>query len=86
MKWHTRSVLAISLLFFSIMGCESGVGACQSEPVEYSFGLRVYCYSGWDKAECEANNSQQVNGAKWYFHSGQSCEDRGLSEGSNPWP
>ena len=72
-----------------VSGCDifsSGVGACVSEPVEYTFGLRVYCYSEWDKTECTENDELNVNGASWTFYSGQSCEDRDLTDGSNPWP
>lgn len=63
-----------------------GTGACVSDAVEYSFGLRVYCYSDFDKKECDSHNRNQVNGADWSFHEGQTCGDRDLDEGSNPWP
>ena len=87
MKWHALLFISIFFLILSATGCDgNGVGACQSETVEYSQGLRVYCYDGWTRSECEDNDKQQVNGASWFFYSGQSCSDRGLDEGSNPWP
>jgi hypothetical protein len=57
-----------------------------SSAVEYSYGLRVYCYSNWTSDDCDNNDAENVNGASWTFHGGQSCSDRDLTEGSNPWP
>ena len=66
--------------------CGGGSGACVSDPVQYSFGLAVYCYGGWSSADCSVNNNNQVNGASWAFYSGQTCEDRNLTDGSNARP
>jgi len=80
-----------ALVLFLVYGAAACInpdkdGACVSGPVSYSFGVRVYCYSGWAKNECQAYNRDEVNGASWSFHSGQSCGDRDLDDGSNPWP
>lgn len=64
----------------------SGSGVCVSEPVSFSFGLRVYCYDDFSEDECRAYTADNVNGAAWVFHSGQSCADRDLTSGSNAWP
>lgn len=64
----------------------SGTGACQSTAVEYSFGLVVYCYNDFSDDECSVYSSDRVNGGEWGFHSGQTCQDRDLEEGSNDWP
>jgi hypothetical protein len=84
-------VAAAAFVFLVLTGyaCnlfDDGSGACVSDPVEFSFGLRVYCYNDWDQDECSSNDRREVNGARWTFYKGQSCEDRDLEEGSNPWP
>ena len=61
-------------------------GACVSSEVEYTYGFRVYCYNDWSRDECDDNDAQNVNGASWTFYAGQTCDDRDLVEGSNPWP
>jgi len=87
-----RSLRLGVLLGLSVfLACESLTGSdegcCQSSPVEFSFGLRVYCQNDFDEEECADYDRQQVNGAEqWTFHEGQTCEDRDLVEGSNPWP
>ncbi len=65
-----------------ITGCfhDDETGVCVSD---FNNSNRQYCYSNFDKSECDDYNSQQVNGANWFFHGGQTCADRGLSEGSN---
>ncbi|MGQ9616681.1 MAG: hypothetical protein ACUVWJ_09835 [Spirochaetota bacterium] len=73
----------VSALMLSSCG---GTGCCVSDAVSYSYGDRVYCYDDWDKSDCEENDSEQVNGAGWTFYRGQTCEDRDLVGGSNPWP
>ena len=87
LKKRSRLV-AVALTLLALVGpaCGGGVGACVSSAVQYSFGLRVYCYSGWSGGECSVNDAEQVNGASWTFYSGQSCSDRDLVDGSNPWP
>jgi hypothetical protein len=82
----STTVMAIAFAALAAGACGGGAGACVSEPVEYSFGLRVYCYSDWTGADCEVNNQDNVNGASWAFYEGQTCEDRSLTDGSNPWP
>jgi hypothetical protein len=84
----TAQALTFSLLASYACGLfGGGVGVCVSDPVSFSFGLRVYCYSNYNESECSDYDSQQVNGAaNWTFHSGQTCSDRDLTEGSNPWP
>lgn len=61
-------------------------GVCVSDAVTYSYGQRVYCYSDFTEGECDEHDASEVNGASWSFHSGQTCADRDLDEGSNPWP
>ena len=88
-KRRRAAVGSLALLLLTAPACElggDGSGACVSDAVEFSFGLRVYCYSDWDQDDCASYNRQQVNGAEWSFYEGQSCEDRDLEEGSNPWP
>lgn len=72
-------VVAIMML----CGCSNDdeTGACVSSPSDITG--RTYCYSNYTSDECSDRNNQQVNGADWYFHGGQTCADRGLSEGSN---
>lgn len=81
-------LLGLSLATFlqscSLFGDKTGV--CVSDAVSYTYGLRVYCYSDFDKSECAEYDDSEVNGAAWFFHSGQTCADRDLEEGSNPWP
>lgn len=84
------SLAAVILIAFALTSCDwitgGGVGTCVSDVVSYSFGDQVYCYDGWDESECDAYDADNVNGASWTFHGGQTCADRGLSEGSNSWP
>jgi hypothetical protein len=82
---------AVAALTLATASCDvltgSSEGACVSDVVEFSqIGDRVYCYDSWDKSDCDANDADNVNGASWTFYEGQTCEDRGLTEGSNPWP
>lgn len=78
----------LTALFALLTGyaCGGGTGVCVSDAVEYTFGLRVYCYSDYTSDECAEYNNMQVNGANWSYHGGQTCADRDLDEGSNPWP
>jgi len=84
----TVNALALSLLASYACGLlGGGVGVCVSDPVTFSFGDRVYCYSDYTQSECSDYDQEQINGAaNWTFHSGQTCADRDLVEGSNPWP
>ena len=66
-----------------IAGCGGGdsTGVCVSSPAIFG---NTYCYSNFTKAECDDYDAQDVNGGSpWFFHSGQTCSDRGLNEGSN---
>ena len=83
-NYSSEFLLLVLLTGCSLFGEKSG--ACVSSAVEFSFGARVYCYSGWDPAECRDFDSRQVNGASWSFHKGQSCADRDLEDGGNDWP
>jgi len=74
----------VVLVAFGIACAEEG-GACVSDPVQ-TFGLRVYCQNDFDRSECSSWDRQEVNGARWTFYGGQTCGDRDLEEGSNPWP
>jgi len=52
-------------------GCSS-TGAC--EGTDGVFG-HSYCYDDWTEDECDDYDAQQVNGANWTFHSGDTCAD-----------
>ena len=70
------------LMLGMIWGCSSSgdTGVCTG----YSSILeRTYCYGNFTEDECGERDQQQVNGANWYFYEGQTCDDRGLNEGSN---
>ncbi len=78
------AAVAFALLGLSLAACiTDGTGACISSPVSYSYGSRVYCYDGWDESDCDDNDSTRTNGASWTFYSGDTCEDHGLTNGSN---
>ncbi len=86
-KKRSTVLAALVLAVLTNVGCAEALGLCVSTPVEFTFGLRVYCHDdNWTEAECADYNAQGVNGASWVFHSSQTCEDRGLVEGSNPFP
>ncbi len=86
-KRRSTVMAALVLAVLTNAGCTEDVGLCVSTPVEFSSGLRVYCHDdNWTAAECADFNDQRVNGADWFFHSNQTCEDRDLVEGSNAWP
>lgn len=85
------AILVVAAVAFAGLSCDlitgDDVGACVSDVVTYSqIGDKVYCYSDWSESECEANDRENVNGAGWTFYGGDSCQDRGLAEGSNPAP
>jgi len=66
------AAVAVSFVL-AVGGCDifgPDSGACVSEPVQYTFGLRVYCYSDWTEDECSENDSQKVNGAGWTHYGG----------------
>ncbi|MEM1118547.1 MAG: hypothetical protein AAF845_13850 [Bacteroidota bacterium] len=84
-----RALALCSLLAVTTASCDlfgESTGACVSDAVSFSFGLRVYCNNNFDESECRARSADQVNGASWTFHGGQTCADRDLTEGSNPFP
>lgn len=71
------------LILLTLSGC-AGAGACVSDVVDFQYqGPKIYCYDDWDRADCDINDQEQVNGAGWTFFAGQTCDDRGLVEGSN---
>jgi len=37
----------------------------------------TYCKDGWTKEECDEWDDQEINGVSWFFHKGQTCEERG---------
>ena len=85
--WVAALCCAASLPLDGCWPFGSGVGACVSDAVKFEYlGLRVYCYSYWDESDCTEHQQSQVNGANWTFYEGQTCSDRGLVDGSNPWP
>ena len=69
-------------------GCSGGAstGACQSDVGRTQFHASVFCYSGWDRSDCDDFQQRRVNGVEWTFHPGQTCAGRGLQEGANPRP
>lgn len=72
-----------SILLFA--AC-SGTGACVSDVRDLYSGSVVYCYDDFSKDECEDYDAQELNTVGWTFYRGDTCDDRGLDEGSNPWP
>ena len=76
-------ILGLLGMLTLLTGCPDGggVGVCTG----YSSYLNsTYCYSNYTKAECDERTAAGVNFVDtWYFHSGQTCSDRGLNEGSN---
>lgn len=79
-------VALMTLPACSLFGGGGETGVCVSDAVDFTFGQRVYCYNDFDESECSDYDADEVNGAQWSFHSDQTCADRDLSEGSNPWP
>ena len=78
---------ALVLAVLPLAGCGEDLGLCVSTAVDGASGLRVYCYdNNWTQAECAEYNDETVNGADWFFHANQTCEDRDLVEGGNDWP
>lgn len=59
-----------------VSNCEklSRYGVCTGFSSEYN---STYCKDGWTKNECDEWNDLQVNGVDWYFHPGQTCQERG---------
>ena len=37
----------------------------------------TYCKDGWTKEDCDKWDDQEINGVSWFFHKGQTCEERG---------
>lgn len=73
-----RSLIFVLLAAFAA-ACSGDVGACDG----YSPVLkRRYCQDDFSQAECADWDQQDVNGASWSFHEGQTCEDRGCGGGS----
>lgn len=58
-----------------VSNCETfGTGVCTGYSAEYN---STYCKDGWTQEECDEWNDLQVNGVSWYYHRGQTCEERG---------
>lgn len=55
--------------------CSESVGACEG----FSDFLNAsYCNDGWTESECAEWDAMEVNAADWFFHEGQTCEQRGF--------
>jgi hypothetical protein len=67
----------VTLPAAALVSCGSGTGACVG-----SGGLLASpeCKEDWDEAECEDWDAQEVNGASWTFHGGDTCDDLGYTE------
>ena len=63
----------ITLIAFALSACGSS-GACVGE---YGAG-KEECKEGWDKAECDQWDEDQINGSSWAFYSGDSCSSLGF--------
>ena len=88
---RSRLVLALKTVIAGTLlasGCSGMVstGACQSDVARTQFHAAVFCYSGWDRGDCDDFQQRRVNGVEWAFHPGQTCAGRGLQEGANPRP
>lgn len=49
-------------------------GVCTGYSAEYN---STYCKDGWTEEECDEWDDIGVNGVSWYFHAGQTCDERG---------
>ncbi|MEZ4319848.1 MAG: hypothetical protein R3F61_20220 [Myxococcota bacterium] len=68
-RW--MSVVAVCA---ALGGC-GGTGVCAGYSSLFD---EEYCHDDWTRAECEDWDAQEINGAQWTFHSGQTCADRGF--------
>jgi hypothetical protein len=62
------------------LGCGWLSGACTGE---YAAG-KIICKQGWDQAECDEWDTLEINGSRWTFHAGSSCNDLGYSNRCPP--
>ena len=62
------------LLFLGNNCGNMGTGVCTGYSAEYN---HTYCKDGWTKAECEEWNDLEVNGVRWTYYKGQTCDERG---------
>ncbi|MBU2515627.1 hypothetical protein KJ966_30290 [bacterium] len=79
-----KNVLIILGLIFLLAACadtpgsssdsSASTGACEGWSDTLNKG---YCYDGWTESECADYDERKVNYADWYFHSGQTCSERG---------
>lgn len=53
-------------------------GACEGY---WEYAHKTYCYN-WSKEDCDRANSENLAGAPYTFHEGQTCESRGLTPGN----
>jgi hypothetical protein len=69
-------ILSFLMVIILVSNCEklSRTGVCTGFSSEYN---STYCKDGWTKEECDEWNDLQVNGVDWFFHPGQTCEERG---------
>lgn len=70
--------LALGTLL-ALTGC-GGLGACVGSDAIFD---NTYCYSDFDRGECDDYDDQEVNGGTWSFYPGDTCADLGYGEGSN---
>lgn len=68
MRRQLWMVLAAALA----VGC--GPGLCEG-----TGGIVDECKQGWDRSECEAWDTEEVNGASWEFHGSGTCEGLGYT-------
>ncbi len=55
--------------------CGGGGGVCLGETGQGT-GL---CKEGWSESECDEWNEDEINGSRWHFHAGETCEERGYT-------
>ena len=68
-------VVVVMTLALAVASCSEDLGACEG----FSATLNAsYCNDGWTSGECAEWDQMGVNAADWFFHSGQTCEDRGF--------
>ena len=72
-------LFACLMLLATVVGCPmpGGLGVCTGYSTIFN---KTYCGDGWTASECAEWDAEGVNGASWYFHAGQTCEERGTPE------
>jgi len=78
MKNFREIIKVTGFLLFTVIisNCDKfgRTGVCTGFSSEYN---STYCKDGWTEDECDEWNDMGVNGVTWYFHPGQTCEERG---------